>query len=97
MDDSEIVELYWERSENAIAETSKKYSRYCRYISYNILHNNEEPFIDPNDIGSRVKDSDTLDSFSGAKESTVEKPDADKGSSVSSSLTETDGNDTEIK
>lgn len=42
MDDSEIIELYWERSENAIAETSKKYSRYCLYISYNILHNNED-------------------------------------------------------
>jgi len=42
MNDSEIVELYWERSENAIAETSKKYSRYCYYISYNILHNNED-------------------------------------------------------
>lgn len=42
MDDNEIVELYWERSENAIVETSKKYSRYCHYISYNILHNNED-------------------------------------------------------
>lgn len=42
MDDNEIVELFWERSENAIAETSKKYSRYCHYISYNILHNNED-------------------------------------------------------
>lgn len=42
MDDSEIVDLYWERSENAIAETSKKYSRYCRYISFNILQNHED-------------------------------------------------------
>jgi RNA polymerase sigma-70 factor (ECF subfamily) len=42
MDDNEIVELYWERSENAIAETSKKYSKYCHYISYNILHNHED-------------------------------------------------------
>ena len=42
MDDSRIIELYWERSENAINETAKKYSKYCRYISYNILHNNED-------------------------------------------------------
>ncbi|MDD2235225.1 MAG: RNA polymerase sigma factor [Desulfitobacteriaceae bacterium] len=42
MDDSKIVELYWERSESAIIETTKKYSRYCHYISFNILHNNED-------------------------------------------------------
>ena len=42
MEDSEIVDLYWERSENAIAETSKKYSKYCHYISFNILQNNED-------------------------------------------------------
>ena len=42
MEDNEIIELYWERSEAAISETSKKYSRYCRYISFNILQNNED-------------------------------------------------------
>ena len=42
MDDNEIVELYWKRSEKAITETSKKYSNYCHYISYNILHNDED-------------------------------------------------------
>jgi len=42
MEDNEIVELYWERSEDAISETSKKYDRYCRFISFNILHNNED-------------------------------------------------------
>ncbi len=42
MDDSKIIELYWERSENAIAETAKKYSNYCRRISYNILRNDED-------------------------------------------------------
>ena len=42
MEDSRIVDLYWERSETAIDETSKKYSRYCHYISFNILHNNED-------------------------------------------------------
>ena len=42
LDDSKIIDLYWERSETAIIETSKKYSRYCRSISYNILHNDED-------------------------------------------------------
>ena len=33
MDDSKIIELYMERSEQAISETSKKYGRYCHYIA----------------------------------------------------------------
>ena len=31
MDDKEIVGLYWEHSEDAIAQTEKKYGRYCHY------------------------------------------------------------------
>lgn len=42
MEDKQIVDLYWARSENAISETDKKYGRYCCYIAYNILHNNED-------------------------------------------------------
>ena len=42
MDDKQIVALYWERSEKAISETSKKYGKYCSYIAYNILHNRED-------------------------------------------------------
>jgi len=42
MEDTKIVELYWKRSEDAILETSKKYSRYCISISFNILQNNED-------------------------------------------------------
>ena len=42
MDDRQIVDLYWERSETAISETSKKYGKYCSYIAYNILHNRED-------------------------------------------------------
>ena len=37
MDDKQIVALYWERSENAIAETQKKYGKYCRAIAASIL------------------------------------------------------------
>lgn len=42
MEDLEIVELYWNRNEDAIKETSKKYGNYCYSISYNILNNNED-------------------------------------------------------
>jgi RNA polymerase sigma-70 factor (ECF subfamily) len=42
MEDGQIVDLYWARSENAIAETERKYGRYCYYIAHNILHNHED-------------------------------------------------------
>ncbi len=57
MEDSKIVDLYWEHSENAIDETSKKYSRYCHYISFNILHNNEDAEECVNDTYIRVWNS----------------------------------------
>lgn len=37
MDDTKIVELFWERSEDAIRYTAEKYGKYCYYIAYNIL------------------------------------------------------------
>ena len=42
MEDREIINMYWKRSEQAISETSKKYARYCHVISFNILHDNED-------------------------------------------------------
>ena len=42
MNDKQIVDLYWARSEDAISETSKRYGRYCHYIARNILHNDED-------------------------------------------------------
>lgn len=42
MDDSAIVQLYWNRSEAAITETDAKYGRYCYRIAYSILTNNED-------------------------------------------------------
>lgn len=42
MKDSEIIDLYWARSEAAIAETKKAYDSYCHAISYNILCNHED-------------------------------------------------------
>ena len=42
MDDQAIVDLYFDRSEAAIAQTNAKYGRYCYSIAYNILTNNED-------------------------------------------------------
>ena len=42
MDDSRIIELYFERSESAVAESEKKYGRYCGTIAMNILGNRED-------------------------------------------------------
>lgn len=42
MDDKQIIDLYWARSENAISETADKYGKYCHYIAYNILFNDED-------------------------------------------------------
>ena len=42
MEDNQIVDLYWARSESAISETEKKYGRYCHYIAYQILSSDED-------------------------------------------------------
>lgn len=42
MEDAQIIELYWRRSEDAIAETERKYGHYCRTISFNILGSAED-------------------------------------------------------
>lgn len=39
MEDSSIIELYWDRSEQAIRETELKYGKLFRQIANNILHN----------------------------------------------------------
>ena len=41
MEDKQIVDLYWERSEQAIKETDIKYGRYCHYIAYQILNDDQ--------------------------------------------------------
>lgn len=42
MEDGKIIELFYLRDQAAIAETDKKYGRYCRRVSYNILSNRED-------------------------------------------------------
>ena len=42
MEDSQIVELFWNKDETAIKNTSDKYGNYCFSIAYNILHNDQD-------------------------------------------------------
>lgn len=42
MEDQKIIDLYWQRSEQAIVETDTKYGGYCYSIAYNILTNRED-------------------------------------------------------
>ena len=42
MEDTAIVELYWQRNSMAITETEKKYGAYCQTIAFNILANHED-------------------------------------------------------
>ena len=42
MDDKQILDLYWERSEEHAISKLQKNTKYCRYIASNILHNDED-------------------------------------------------------
>lgn len=42
MEDRQIIELYWARSDNAIEETQCKYGKLCYKIAYNILSNRQD-------------------------------------------------------
>ncbi len=42
MEDTEIIELYFSRNEDAIVRTEEKYGAYCSRIAGNILHNPED-------------------------------------------------------
>jgi len=42
MDDTKIVDLYWNRDEIAIKETEKKYNKYLTKIAYNVIGDFED-------------------------------------------------------
>ena len=42
MDDEKIIEMYFDRSEQAIGETEKKYGKYCFSVSNRILNSKED-------------------------------------------------------
>lgn len=42
MEDNQIIDLYWQRDEQAIVETSKKHGAFCHSIAKNILSIDED-------------------------------------------------------
>lgn len=42
MKDSEIIDLYWQRSEAAIAATAERFAAYCHAIAHRILGSEED-------------------------------------------------------
>lgn len=42
MNDQDIIELFWARSEDAILEAAAKFSTYCQAIAWNLLGNAED-------------------------------------------------------
>lgn len=50
MEDEEIVKLYWERNQAAVAAASEKYGGYCLSIARNILGSEEDAEECVNDV-----------------------------------------------
>ncbi len=57
MTDNEIIELYFGRSETAIAESEKKYGGYCHTIAKNILRTDQDAEDCVNDTWARAWDA----------------------------------------
>lgn len=54
MEDAAIIDLYWQRDEAAIAETNRKYGRFCHSIALNILSVHEDAEECVNDTWHRT-------------------------------------------
>ena len=54
MEDKEIVELFWKRTDTAISAVDKKYHSYCQHIAYHILGNKEDAEECVNDTWLKV-------------------------------------------
>ena len=57
MQDQDIIDLYFARNEQAIAESSNKYGYYCTSIAQNILHNMQDAEECVNDTWLRAWNS----------------------------------------
>ena len=42
MDDEQIIELFWQRSEDAITALDVKYGRLCHALSYQLTNNQQD-------------------------------------------------------
>ena len=41
MEDSEIIQLFWERDEAAVSAVSEKYGKYCFAVARNMIGNEQ--------------------------------------------------------
>lgn len=57
MQDTAIIDLYFARNEQAIAETQAAYGSYCRSIAWNVLHDSEDADECVNDTWLRAWNS----------------------------------------
>ena len=57
MTDSEIIELYFQRDERAIAATQERFGKYCEKIARNILADDQDAQECVNDVYLRVWES----------------------------------------
>lgn len=57
MDDRAIIELYFARADDAIAQTDRKYGRYCHKIAYHITEDNQDSEECVNDTYLRAWES----------------------------------------
>ena len=57
MEDGQIIKLFWDRKEQAVSETAKKYSAYCYAIAYNVLSVKEDAEECVNDTLQKAWDS----------------------------------------
>ena len=57
MNDTEIVDLYWQRNSQAITETDKKYGGYCQSIAYRICRSAEDAEECVNDTWLRARNA----------------------------------------
>lgn len=42
MNEQDMIDLFWQRSERAVIEASEKFGSYCRRIAWNLLKNRED-------------------------------------------------------
>lgn len=49
MTDTEILQLYWQRDNRAVAETQAAYGGYCYTVAYNVLNNDQDAEESVND------------------------------------------------
>lgn len=57
MEDERIIDLYWQRDQQALTETGLKYGAYCQSIAYGVLHDRQDAEECVNDTWLRAWES----------------------------------------